>query len=319
MDLYVEIHDSSSYDDGVEVTTIGVPYNSENYEVIHGRLTSDEIRSSRGPRGPDSRRIFNQNIQIISMDITVYTGISGAPVFYQGRLLGVISASLHEGRGLAWAIPLTYLLNTQPARTPRGQHPGRVRRWPRFNLMNPETYRSFVSEDRPRPLPTRSRFAVRIAGGSTWQFLPAATVGVSWLRQNHLRSVVYGVQSRLNTFGHSQEYQVLSGVPSVVNSDREWTVDAGFEVGINLFRVRPEAYLNFVFGPSVQVNDSNEIGFHSSVHLGVEISRGIFVEISNSLVFWHYEDTAFTHLGEPGANIDNRNSVISVLGVRYEI
>jgi hypothetical protein len=62
--------------------------------------------------------------------MSIYTGISGAPVVGLRGVIGVLSGSYDEGGGIGWAIPLKYLQKlTQTRRRPSEIH------WPRLTLM----------------------------------------------------------------------------------------------------------------------------------------------------------------------------------------
>jgi hypothetical protein len=103
--------------------------------VLQGRLTSAGTVSSLSVSSAGGRRVFAENIDVYPVDVTVYSGMSGAPVVGSNdSVIGILSGSFDEGRGIAWAIPITYvttLMQTQPLMKP----PNQVAVWPELSLM----------------------------------------------------------------------------------------------------------------------------------------------------------------------------------------
>lgn len=66
---------------------------------------------SNSLRDLNSRQIFREIFDLISLDLTAYSGISGAPLIgANGTVRGVVVASLDQGSGFAWAIPASDLI-----------------------------------------------------------------------------------------------------------------------------------------------------------------------------------------------------------------
>lgn len=313
-ELPEEIYDDDSYDTNVRISTIGFPRSSENYLTLTGHIASSGLVSSTETfHSSDLKPIFGEDIDVIPVDLTIYGGLSGAPVFYRGKLLGIVSGSLNEGSGLAWVIPVTYL-DSEPSFenvAPHSRYP-----WPPFELMNPDMFRSIAASDR-EPLP-QGRLAVRLSGGSTWNRCFATSIGISWLRQNYARSLTYGLQTGLIRFDAESEYQTLSGVSATDTKDSMWLLDAGLELGVDFFKVRPEVYFNLVLGPCVSLTDA-EYGVHAALHMGIEVFRGAFLEVTNSLSTLPYDEIDFTYLGEADITTTWRLYGTTGLGIRYEI
>ncbi len=73
-----------------------------------GTWTSEQIRDDAG------RRLFaREGLQLIPLDLTIYSGLSGSPILRGGEVIGVLSGSLSSGRGIAWGMPLSYLSSMQ--------------------------------------------------------------------------------------------------------------------------------------------------------------------------------------------------------------
>jgi hypothetical protein len=106
-------------------------------QTFSGQITSDGTIHSISLSDARGRSIFARDIDVYTTDITLYSGMSGAPVLSTtGQVIGVLSGSYDEGRGTGWAIPITYaldLLNTPP----KGVTAGQMGVWPALDLMGP--------------------------------------------------------------------------------------------------------------------------------------------------------------------------------------
>ena len=76
-------------------------------------IAHPDFVSTMSLRGTDGRRIYDVSFDIITLDVAVFNGMGGAPVLCDGRVIGIISGSLSEGRSLAWATPVKYLSGLQ--------------------------------------------------------------------------------------------------------------------------------------------------------------------------------------------------------------
>jgi Trypsin-like peptidase domain len=90
-----------------------------------GEWKSEQIRDDQG------RKLFRRDgIRLVPLDLTIYNGLSGGPVFSGDEVIGVVSGSLSTGRGIAWAIPVDY------ARQARllGLRARQILPWPEFAM-----------------------------------------------------------------------------------------------------------------------------------------------------------------------------------------
>jgi S1-C subfamily serine protease len=104
-------------------------------QILFGRLTSNGTVPSKSLSSVDGNRIFAQDIPIYPLDVTIYNGMSGAPVIApDDSVIGVLSGSMDKGRGIAWAIPSNDIgdLLKSPV---LGQPPGTMPLWPALSLM----------------------------------------------------------------------------------------------------------------------------------------------------------------------------------------
>lgn len=118
-----------------EVRVMGSPRGLPK-QIIAGRPTAVEgTVNSTQIKGLNAKPIFAESIKVIPLDITVYGGMSGAPVVNQdGHAIGILSGSYDEGRGIAWGIPSVYVLKLVNGSN-RNQTIDVVKFWPPLTLM----------------------------------------------------------------------------------------------------------------------------------------------------------------------------------------
>jgi hypothetical protein len=119
-----------------EVRIAGSPRGLPKQTLV-GRTTAQGPTNSLALSSATGRRVFSESLDVFPLDITVYNGLSGAPVVSpQGTVVGVLSGSFDEGRGLAWAIPAKYV-DELTRSAPITATPSPTFRWPDFRLMAP--------------------------------------------------------------------------------------------------------------------------------------------------------------------------------------
>ncbi|MCP3981409.1 MAG: trypsin-like peptidase domain-containing protein [bacterium] len=113
-----------------ELSIIGYPRGIDQYRHP-AWLTTTSVKSSRTLRDHKGNRLFNDDIEVLPLDTTVYSGVSGAPVLGAGGVVGVLSGSLNEGGTIAWAIPISYMSSLKSMSRP----PDKIEEWPELTLM----------------------------------------------------------------------------------------------------------------------------------------------------------------------------------------
>jgi Trypsin-like peptidase domain len=106
-------------------------------QVMEGKLTAETVLvDSIAISSAGGKRVFRESIDVIPIDITVYSGMSGAPAILpsSGKVIGVLSGSFDNGRGVAWAIPVKYV-TALLERPPIDRPPSETFAWPRLSLM----------------------------------------------------------------------------------------------------------------------------------------------------------------------------------------
>jgi hypothetical protein len=91
----------------VVANVLGIPN-----QTISAKSTSNDYVQSTQFSTPAGRRLFSSQFttRLLPLDVTVYDGMSGAPVIdADSRVRGILSGSYAEGRGYAWAIPISYV------------------------------------------------------------------------------------------------------------------------------------------------------------------------------------------------------------------
>lgn len=128
------------------VDVVGYPLNMLEHRH-RGFVTSSSTLKSTTIRDPNRKEIFNNAIDVIPVELTVYNGMSGSPIIDNGRVIGVLSGSIGVGGSISWGIPIKYLDNL----TLVDSRPNDLS-WPKFNLMNSNNWRalgkrSFLSKE----------------------------------------------------------------------------------------------------------------------------------------------------------------------------
>lgn len=128
-----------------ELTVIGYPRGLPK-QTFYTRSTVAGFNPSLAYRTASGARLFKSEIDVISVPLVAYSGMSGAPVISMNKVLGVFSGSLQEGGSLAWAIPCKYIDNVEKL----AKFPQDITNWPQLTLMA-DTFRglqrSFRSSD----------------------------------------------------------------------------------------------------------------------------------------------------------------------------
>lgn len=140
-------------------------------QILYGKTTaSTGTVNSLGISSSTGRPVFAEKIQVIPLDITVYGGLSGAPVVDgNGNAIALLSGSYDEGRGIAWGIPASYIREAISKGT-TAQEPRSVS-WPPLTLMSgnwlslKRSYNKKFDSDHMQRLETMAGLYSRLSGG----------------------------------------------------------------------------------------------------------------------------------------------------------
>lgn len=113
-----------------ELIIIGYPRGLPRQQ-IRARSTTDELISSFALRNTRGERLFDHDLEIVPLDATIYSGMSGAPIIGSDGVLGVLSGSFDEGGTIAWMIPIKH---TSHLYSTNNASPSAMT-WPHFDLM----------------------------------------------------------------------------------------------------------------------------------------------------------------------------------------
>ncbi len=91
-----------------------------------GTITSDQVRDQEG-----NRLFKREDLELLPLDMTIYSGHSGGPVLLNGRVIAVLSGSFNEGGSIGWGIPISY----QQEMLEIGRRATDIVQWPEFRLM----------------------------------------------------------------------------------------------------------------------------------------------------------------------------------------
>lgn len=130
------------FDDKQYFDIIAFPWGWDESHKVTGKPTKTSSIESTTITNSKGFKLFSKNIQVIPFDVTVYGGMSGAPVISNDKIIGVLSGSLDEGGSIAWAIPIKYVKDKMRLvnKLPRNIS------WPELTLMNNANWRSLKFE-----------------------------------------------------------------------------------------------------------------------------------------------------------------------------
>lgn len=109
-----------------------------NLDTYLANVTSNKYIQSKIIRAGDGAEIFRENIDLITINVTNYVGLSGAPVVSRQGVIGILSGSYSEGGAKAWVIPTKYFNKVDRL----GKTPQEISVWEPLTLMSPN-FRDF--------------------------------------------------------------------------------------------------------------------------------------------------------------------------------
>jgi hypothetical protein len=140
----LEDYAPSNQDDlQVQGYPVGAPYQLIRTSATQpGFVQTSDYNNIRG------ERLFAWNVQVIPLGAIVFSGMSGGPVIYRNRVIGILSGSYVQGGSIAWAIPAKYVsTQLQPVQLKADQ----IERWEPVRLMDASAWKSLRSMVRMNP------------------------------------------------------------------------------------------------------------------------------------------------------------------------
>jgi len=140
----LEDYAPSNQDDlQVQGYPVGAPYQLIRTSATQpGFVQTSDYNNIRG------ERLFAWNVQVIPLGAIVFSGMSGGPVIYRNRAIGIVSGSYVQGGSIAWAIPAKYVsTQLQPVQLKADQ----IERWEPVRLMDASAWKSLRSMVRMNP------------------------------------------------------------------------------------------------------------------------------------------------------------------------
>jgi Trypsin-like peptidase domain len=140
----LEDYGPSNQDDlQVQGYPVGAPYQLIRTSATQpGFVQTSDYNNIRG------ERLFAWNVQVIPLGAIVFSGMSGGPVVYRNRVIGILSGSYVQGGSIAWAIPAKYVsTQLQPVQLKADQ----IERWEPVRLMDASAWKSLRSMVRMNP------------------------------------------------------------------------------------------------------------------------------------------------------------------------
>ena len=140
----LEDYAPSNQDDlQVQGYPVGAPY-----QLIRTSATQPGFVQTSDYNNIRRERLFAWNVQVIPLGAIVFSGMSGGPVIYRNRVIGILSGSYVQGGSIAWAIPAKYVsTQLQPVQLKADQ----IERWEPVRLMDASAWKSLRSMVRMNP------------------------------------------------------------------------------------------------------------------------------------------------------------------------
>jgi hypothetical protein len=141
----LEDYAPSNQDDlQVQGYPVGAPY-----QLIRTSATQPGFVQTSDYNNIRRERLFAWNVQVIPLGAIVFSGMSGGPVIYRNRVIGILSGSYVQGGSIAWAIPAKYVSTQllQPVQLNADQ----IERWEPVRLMDASAWKSLRSMVRMNP------------------------------------------------------------------------------------------------------------------------------------------------------------------------
>jgi hypothetical protein len=140
----LEDYAPSNQDDlQVQGYPVGAPYQLTRTSATQpGFVQTSDYNNIRG------ERLFAWNVQVIPLGAIVFSGMSGGPVIYRNRVIGILSGSYVQGGSIAWAIPAKYVSTQLQAVQLKADQ---IERWEPVRLMDASAWKSLRSMVRMNP------------------------------------------------------------------------------------------------------------------------------------------------------------------------
>ncbi len=173
---------------------------------LKGNLTGPVFVSSTSILDDQGQMIFAKGIDLVPIDVTVYGGLSGAPVLANNQVVGVLSGSLHEGRSITWAIPVKYVSSNM---TLVGKAPEEID-WPSLDLMDDQVWRSLnVSNKKPDE---RGAIHFGLSARVMEDFdISGFGAQLQVVRDNYAHKLSWGVEGSVYYYDYDRPDATLSG------------------------------------------------------------------------------------------------------------
>lgn len=259
---------------------IGHPAGWTRVYHLQGELVQTGFVPSTSIRDLQQRDLFAKTINLLPLDVTVYGGLSGAPVLARGQVLGVISGSLNEGRSITWAIPIEHTSELVAV----GKLPSAVT-WPPLRLMIGGNLTRGMNVSRKKPDETWA-FHLGAAGNVNESFsLDEFALRLQILRDNYKRGVAWGLDLSAHSYRYDRRLPAPAGFGEQTDAVyKPLAFFNGFAVRKHYGRRhRPYYGLSAGLPPNVQVR----AGFNLFAMFNLEL-RGLWCRTKEKSIAFNY-------------------------------
>jgi len=259
---------------------VAYPWGWAEYHKVTGRPTRSKLIWSETITNREGYGLFARNIQVILMDVTVYGGMSGAPVVMNDKVVGVLSGSLEEGGSLAWAIPVKYakdkmkIVNVLPDEFD----------WPELTLMNKSTWRS-LNFEKTRPA---KEFNVKF-GLLTNAKGDAYNISLIFLYNSYSHNLNYGFELGVLSHFNVISYETLSGFDEQRKKEHELRFFPNLFISKEYYNFERKPYYGVSLG--FPFNAQLRMGMKFFSKFNLEIRTLYFLSTSTSFEFNNFGDS----------------------------
>lgn len=270
------------YDQKVEM--YGYPWGWTQRHRLCGELTVDSLVASIRIRNNAQLDLFTDSIPVITLQAEIFSGMSGAPVYIDGRIVGVLSGSLSEGGSIAWAIPIGNVQRMKTVHTSPDSFD-----WPPLTLMNKSNWRSMQFEGK---MP-RGDFSVRV-GGMSNPFKPkdeayGYLAYISVFADDYAHGLAYGFDVGSYSRRYAQTFETFLG------TTQENPVEDSLNPFVNLFLLKKHYSLwkrpYYGLGAGIPLNAQLVVGSELFWRCGLEARCIYYTYTEKEVHFSYYGDS----------------------------
>lgn len=292
------------------------PYGSREYHTFKALPTRDNLILSTTFNTTQGYDLFTRDIELITINAVAFSGMSGAPLIVEEKVLALLSGGYTEGATLCWFIPVAYLkegieyLNQPPEEV----------EWKEFSLVNKRYARSLnILEIAPKS---------QIICGLDFHIAPMKHDTALWnsmidftvYARDYKLKAEYGFNLQFLTHSYSIEYDTFPGIDPIQNNIKNGLLFLSLFYDYRFFNIAISPYIGLGVGWKLLYLSEDTIN-----PLIVQIRGGIklfsFVSFNLRLLCFYGEkhNFIFNPFGESYLKTDSVYFPIFFIGLRFNL